>query len=232
MFRILYRPHIVPLIELYTSEGCSSCPPADQWMSGLADQGFTSDKVIPLAFHVDYWDYIGWKDRFASPKFTDRQRQVVAAGRTRFAYTPQVLFNGIDFGDWRNRANFADAVLASQKQQSHTKLSLTLSRQSSGELLVVSTEQINADASNNAEVYFAVYENNLISSVNAGENSGRNLSHNRVVRELYGPYPPDQHSFTLGVQWRQRNAGIVSFVQDRETGQVLQALDRLICITQ
>ena len=120
--------HIVPLIELYTSEGCSSCPPADQWLSGLADQGFTNDKVIPLAFHVDYWDYIGWKDRFASPKFTARQRQVVDAGRAKFAYTPQVLFNGIDFGDWRNHASFAGAVLTSQKQQAHAKLSLILSQ--------------------------------------------------------------------------------------------------------
>ena len=109
--------HSVALVELYTSEGCSSCPPADQWLSGLANEGFTSDKVVPLAFHVDYWDYIGWKDPYASPKFTDRQRQVVEAGRAMFAYTPQVLFNGIDFGDWRNGANFSQAVLTSQKSK-------------------------------------------------------------------------------------------------------------------
>ena len=228
----------LPLIELDTSEGCSSCPPADNWLSGLKDAGFTSDKVILLAFHVDYWDYIGWKDQFASPKFTARQRQAVQTGRAAFAYTPQVIFNGNDFGDWHNGVSFAQAVQTNQKQQARVKLTLTLSLQSSGELMVVSTEEVSASDHNNADVYFAVYENNLISSIDAGENSGHKLSHNHVVRELYGPFPLSgvdgnlQHSFTLGTQWRQRNIGIVSFVQNRETGHVLQALDLPLCINE
>ena len=102
--------------------------------------------------------------------------------------------------------------------------------------MVASTEQVNVSDRNNAEVYFAVYENNLTSSVDAGENSGRKLSHNHVVREFYGPYPLSglraslQHSFTLGAHWLQRNAGIVSFVQNRETGIVLQSLALPFCI--
>jgi hypothetical protein len=227
---------IVPLIELYTSEGCSSCPPADNWLSGLAGEGFTTDRVISLAFHVDYWDYIGWKDQFSSPKFTARQQQAVQTGRAAFAYTPQVLFNGIDFPDWHESASFAQAVQVVQKQQAHAKLSLTLSLKNSGEIMVESAEQVNVSDRSNADVYFAVYENNLTSSVDAGENSGRKLSHNHVVREFYGPYPLSgldgslQHSFTLGTQWHQRNAGIVSFVQNRETGIVLQSLAIPLCI--
>jgi hypothetical protein len=227
---------ILPLIELYTSEGCSSCPSADNWLSGLAGEGFTNDKVTALAFHVDYWDYIGWKDNFSSPKFTARQQQAVQTGRASFAYTPQVLINGIDFRDWHESVSFAQAVQVVQIQQAHAKLALTLSLKNSGEIMVESTEQVNVSDRNNADVYFAVYENNLTFSVDAGENSGRKLSHNHVVREFYGPYPlfglegSLQHSFTLGIQWHQRNAGIVSFVQNRETGIVLQSLAIPLCI--
>lgn len=78
------------LVELYTSEGCNSCPPADRWLSRLPRDG----SVIPLAFHVDYWDYLGWRDRFASAQFSERQRQQLSVNGSRFPYTPQVVVNG------------------------------------------------------------------------------------------------------------------------------------------
>jgi len=90
-----------PLLELYTSEGCSSCPPADKWMSSIAGSGFTADKVVPLAFHVDYWDYIGWKDRFGKAEYSNRQRQAAKHDFAAFVYTPQVMLNGTDFRDWQ-----------------------------------------------------------------------------------------------------------------------------------
>ena len=76
------------LIELYTSEGCSSCPPAERWLSGFVGKTATASAVIPLAFHVDYWDYIGWRDRFASPKYTARQYERTNRNRGHFVYTP------------------------------------------------------------------------------------------------------------------------------------------------
>ena len=82
----------VVVVELYTSQGCSSCPPADAYLARLADQ----PGVMPLALHVDYWDYIGWADSFAQPKFTDRQRAYAAASGSRTIYTPQMVVNGVD----------------------------------------------------------------------------------------------------------------------------------------
>jgi hypothetical protein len=101
-----------PVIELYTSEGCSSCPPADKWLSSLKTPGAGpgSDKggavtgavngAVVQAFHVGYWDYIGWVDRFASPAHTTRQRQIAALGGQSTIYTPQAVLNGRDWRNW------------------------------------------------------------------------------------------------------------------------------------
>ena len=77
------------LVELYTSEGCSSCPPADRWLSNVG-KAFATEQVVPLALHVDYWDYIGWKDRYAQPLFTQRQNGSQRTSGARFAYTPLI----------------------------------------------------------------------------------------------------------------------------------------------
>ncbi len=86
----------VALVELYTSEGCSSCPPADRWLSRLADDAGLWSEFVPVAFHVDYWDYIGWKDEFADPSNTQRQRGYAAAAGARSIYTPQMVVGGRD----------------------------------------------------------------------------------------------------------------------------------------
>ncbi|MGH8858585.1 MAG: DUF1223 domain-containing protein, partial [Polaromonas sp.] len=88
-------PTITPVIELYTSEGCSSCPPADKWASSLKDKG-----LVVQAFHVGYWDYIGWVDRFAAPAYTARQREIAARNNLRSIYTPQAVLNGRDLSNW------------------------------------------------------------------------------------------------------------------------------------
>src|ERR1043165_160036 len=90
----------VALVELYTSEGCSSCPPADRWLSGLAARGFGAGRVVPLALHVDYWDYIGWKDPYGRREFSLRQRKLSQLQRMALVYTPQVLIQGRDFPRW------------------------------------------------------------------------------------------------------------------------------------
>jgi len=81
-------PHTAALVELYTSEGCDSCPPADRWLQGLAAQGFAPGRVVPLSLHVNYWDYIGWKDPYAQQRFADRQRKLAQVIRARVVYTP------------------------------------------------------------------------------------------------------------------------------------------------
>ena len=85
------------LVELYTSEGCDSCPPADRWLQALGGGGTAAGRIIPVAFHVDYWDYLGWKDRFASPRYSERQRALASAAKSTRVYTPQVVVAGRDF---------------------------------------------------------------------------------------------------------------------------------------
>src|SRR5436190_11160269 len=91
---------VAPVVELYTSEGCNSCPPADRWLSRLK----ADPNVVALAFHVDYWDRLGWKDRFASAAFTARQAAQQASNGARFSYTPQVVVDGRDRTDWPHAA--------------------------------------------------------------------------------------------------------------------------------
>ena len=88
--------HPVALIELYTSQGCSSCPPAEKWLGNLENSGVKSDQAIPLALHVDYWDYIGWEDQFSQKYFTQRQYQYRKTNHSSSVYTPQIMFNGKD----------------------------------------------------------------------------------------------------------------------------------------
>ncbi len=87
----------IALLELYTSEGCDSCPPADRWASTLPTRGFGTDRVLTLAYHVDYWNYIGWTDPFSQSRFTERQRFVNARNRNRTVYTPQLMLDGKDY---------------------------------------------------------------------------------------------------------------------------------------
>ena len=93
--RVQSPAHRVALIELYTSQGCSSCPPADRWLSALP-QRFRPTEAIPLALHVGYWDYIGWKDPYARPEFKLRQREWATANQSRTVYTPGVFVQGLE----------------------------------------------------------------------------------------------------------------------------------------
>jgi len=221
----------VPLLELYTSEGCSSCPPADKWLSDLKPD---TKKIIPLAFHVDYWDYIGWKDKFSKAEYSDRQRKTAAFAGTGFVYTPQFVLNGRDFkGADSSRLN--QAVSTSQKIASRANLSLDAIIETNGEITLKATAQaVNSVDINHADIFIAIYENKLVSQVNAGENNGRELKHDYVVRDLLGAYQLSNKnefakSFTLKPEWKDRQAGAVIFVQDSISGEILQSLQLPFC---
>ena len=165
---------VAPVVELYTSEGCNSCPPADRWLSKLkADPG-----VVALAFHVDYWDRLGWKDRFASAAFTERQALQQTTNGARFSYTPQVVVDGRDRSDWPSAA----VPSASRPAAS---IEVTLMRD--GER-VVATIVPGANAPKKLAAYWAITEQGHVSAVKAGENDGVTLHHDFVVRE-YEPVP-------------------------------------------
>src|SRR6185436_8497323 len=178
-------PGTAALVELYTSEGCSSCPPADRWLSTLSSA--PSSSVVPLALHVDYWDYIGWKDPYAKREFSLRQRKLTHLQRMALVYTPQVMLQGRDFRGWGTPA-FDQALATINAQPARARLGLEIrSAQQDGILVKVSAEILDASRAGDAGLYLAAYENRLRSRVDAGENRGRTLTHDHVVLEWQGP---------------------------------------------
>ena len=226
----------VALVELYTSEGCSSCPPADRWLSGLAARGFTPDRVVPLALHVDYWDYIGWKDPYAKREFSQRQRKLSQLQRMALVYTPQVMLHGRDFRRWHT-AEFDRAVAAINARPAQARITLEILGMDGSSLDAQANAALADPArSGDAALYLAVYENRLMSRVSAGENSGRTLTHDHVVLEWQGPFAfsprgtvSERRTLALLPKGAPERSGLVAFVQDRRTGEVLQALLRSGC---
>jgi hypothetical protein len=221
----------VSLLELYTSEGCSSCPPADKWLSDL-DAG-KDLKLVPLALHVDYWDYIGWKDRFAKAQFSERQKISASKSASGVVYTPQVMLNGTDFRGWGD-SRFSRMVTDTAKQPARADLGLALMPVASGAMNISATAKVKDNRVRNADFYIAVYENGLKSTVKAGENNGRELRHDHVVREWFGPYKLDttnmvMRDLALKPEWKGRAGGVAVFVQNHDTGDVLQALRLPFC---
>jgi hypothetical protein len=160
---------IAPVVELYTSEGCNSCPPADRWLSQLK----ADPAVVALAFHVDYWDRLGWKDRFASAAFTQRQATQQASNGARFSYTPQVVVDGRDRTDWSSAAPAAGSRPAAPVE-------VTLTHEGDR---FVATVMPTANAPKRLAAYWAVTEQGHVSAVKAGENQGVTLHHDFVVRD-------------------------------------------------
>lgn len=222
-------PYTVALLELYTSEGCNSCPPADEWVRSLPSQGFRTEQVIPLAFHVDYWDYLGWPDRFAQALFTQRQRALAAVHRSRTIYTPQVVLQGRDYRTWRTLQADVERINRTPAR-AQIAVQSTASHPGSLEVHVTVSVAVAADRQQ-AGLYVALYENKLHSVVTAGENTGRTLHHDFVVRRWLGPIALDSQGnlaytspLTLSSEWKPADLGLVVFVQQRHTGDVLQGL--------
>ena len=177
------------LLELYTSEGCSSCPPADRWFAGLAASP-SGAGISQLAFHVDYWDDIGWPDRFAQHAFTVRQSQRVKTGGSSTIYTPQVMLSSRLDLRWYKPEQVTAALAEVQARPAKVSLHLR-ARPDNGAWHV----EVGVDAHSHSplgpgsQLYLALYENGLGSEVKSGENAGATLHHDRVVRGLWGPWP-------------------------------------------
>lgn len=220
-------PTRTALLELYTSEGCSSCPPADRWLGHIAASGLSARKIVPLALHVDYWDYIGWQDKFAKPIFSERQREQAGRG---FVYTPQVMLNGRDFPDWRDAARFETSIAEINRMPAQALIVLGIDR-------AQDSLEVNAkiQTASQADLYIALYENGLASQVRAGENNGALLHHDYVVREWFGPYPINQQSQSVQQRvkvrndWKSESLGVAAFVQRRGGQEILQAVATRLC---
>lgn len=224
-------PKTAALVELYTSEGCNSCPPADRWLATTFPTTAEGATVIPLAFHVDYWDRLGWKDRFATPQYTDRQYQVMQATRGRFVYTPQVVIQGKDFPGWQGSARTAGtAIAAANAKPARAQITLAVTPQPGALAVNAKVDVANAADRNGAMLYVALEDSMLVSDVKAGENSGVRLTHDHVVRVLRDAGTVDRNgaiaadlSLPLPKE-AGKSTTVVAFVQNRDTGDVLQAL--------
>jgi hypothetical protein len=215
----------VTLLELYTSEGCNSCPPADRWVSALPPR-LVPEKLVVLAFHVDYWNYLGWEDRFSQRRFSERQQALVRANDLRTAYTPQLVLNGRDY---RRLESIESAVARINAKPADARVVLRAEQRATSIRVAVSAE-LTASMTEAAALYVALYENNLETEVRAGENRGRRLRHDYVVRALTGPFPIEggkttrrEDDFPVSDDWKTQDLGVAAFVQSDRTGEVLQA---------
>ena len=211
------------VVELYTSEGCSSCPPADRWLSRLTEVSRDELDVLALSFHVDYWDYLGWKDRFASPRYTSRQRQLGANNKQRTIYTPEFFVNGMEA---RGTRTVLDKIQQSNRQPAPLALELSVSRSGDAILLELAST---ADHSDGRRLHhrYLVYENGLSTDVKRGENSGATLDHQAVVRYMSPAIylkSENIHKIDIDPEWRPRNVGVAVLVTSPGNEQYLQAV--------
>lgn len=163
------------LLELYTSEGCSSCPPAEAWLSNLKNNAGLWSEFVPVAFHVDYWNGLGWRDKLSDQEFTERQRSYARDWSADEIYTPEFVLNG---KEWRNWFGLRDAPSASKNKIGTLQVSSTDGKHWQANFVPVEEEK--ADY----EVTAALLVSDLDSDVKAGENSGRHLKHAFAVLSL------------------------------------------------
>jgi hypothetical protein len=238
--------HTVALLELYTSEGCSSCPPADKFFSGMhvggagsaapaTLSGLTLDQMVPLSLHVDYWDYIGWKDSFARHTFTERQHLLSAYAGSHTIYTPEVFVAGKELRDWYGE--LPATIKRVNARPAQANIDIRLGKLNGGRVPV----EVRADAAQGSKLFVALYQNDLVTEVKSGENRGVTLKHDYVVRDWVGPIPLVSETkgrrdgratlsktFLMSTMTGARNLGVAAFVQS-DSGDVLQALALPVC---
>jgi hypothetical protein len=213
------------VVELFTSEGCSSCPPADALIAQVQQE----DKDMPvyiLAFHVDYWDRLGWKDAFSDMAYSDRQRRYAAWLNLSSIYTPQVVVNGRQEFVGSESGALHAAIQKGLEQQGNVQLTLSGLKLDGGRL----DWQCRAEgpgARANVSVVVAIVERSAVTKVRAGENSGRTLSHVQIVRQV-GMGSLDAKGNSAGkLDWPAGMAPgegeVIAFLQDQDNGKIIAA---------
>jgi hypothetical protein len=226
-------PKTTALAELYTSEGCSSCPPADKRLSQFPSRDYGLEQVVPISLHVDYWDDLGWKEPFAQPQFSERQSWLVHANGHKTVFTPHFFVSGTEVRDWG--ANLGEELKRVNAQPARASVQVHSEVTGPGAFTIVGSATAPA-SSDPLALFVAVTEDKLSSNVSAGENRGVTLSHDHVVRQWIGPIALNtgradvRQAITPRANWNPDNLGIVGFVQDMKTGHVLQAVGASQCV--
>ena len=217
-------PPATAVVELFTSQGCSSCPPADRLLTRLAEDAGYEGRVIPLSFHVDYWNHIGWTDPFSSRRWSDRQRAYArrAPARGRI-YTPQVVVDGRGEVVGSHEGAVRASIAAALAREPGARVRLDLGTERQGRLPLRAGAQVVRDAGEGElELWVAVFERALVTRVGAGENAAATLRNDHVVRDLQRVLtvparggPPRSAAVTLNLQpaWKRQHLGVAAFLQ-------------------
>jgi hypothetical protein len=204
------------VVELFTSEGCSSCPPADKLVERIQSEN-ANQPIYILAFHVDYWDFQGWKDRFANPDYSARQRRYADWLHLETVYTPQVVINGTSECVGSDEGSLTKAITAGLDQTAAA--TLTLQGNVEGDKLNV---EYNTSNDKNADLVLALVQKSAESNVRAGENAGRKLSHVQIVRQLAYQQINDKKKITINLpkDFNQIGWELIGFVQQKNNGRI------------
>ena len=220
-----------PMVELYTSEGCSSCPSADDWLRRFGKTLTQSFNAVPLAFHVDYWNYLGWTDPYSKPSFTKRQREAPANHRRGGSiYTPEFLVDGLE-------ARGGDSILRTIQKANSQKAEATIrvdvvrrGVDNDANHIEARIDVDNRTGPGDARAYLAIYESGITRKIGAGENHGRTLKHDFVVRHWSRPIAIRAGANRADIEvkipadWNRPNLGLAVVVVDRHSGETVQAV--------
>jgi len=211
------------VIELFTSEGCSSCPPADAVVAKLQKE--SSDKPIYiLAYHVDYWNHLGWKDVFSDPDYSKRQREYAKTLNISSVYTPQIVVNGKTEFVGSEEGTLRNAIKSALQKDAPAQLSLT-DMQISRNMVQVHYDA--KDAGNHSVLLLALVQKSAQSHVKAGENSGRMLAHVQIVQKLktfaLSNNKTGTESINLPNEFTPQNWEVIGLIQNTITGEILAA---------
>jgi hypothetical protein len=226
-------PHTIALVELYTSEGCSSCPPADKFISQFTrDAKRDTQQFIPLSLHVDYWNSLGWKDVFSRAIFTERQRWLAGLASSRTVYTPEFFVAAKELRNWQQDLTASIQQINATPAQAH--IGLQLSKHALTQLSVqFDVKTVNpADGTN--KLFYALTESGISNDIKSGENQGARLQHDFVVREfgeaiaINGLALNVVRTLDIPKDANKRNLTMVAFVENSK-GVILQALSLPLC---
>ena len=211
----------IAVVELFTSQGCSSCPPADALLADIAEDAATSKQnIYCLSFHVDYWNKLGWIDPFSDAAYTKRQQAYSQLLRLRGIYTPQMIVNGTEQFVGSNRANATKAIANAIAKESTATVALTAKRD---EKLIDVTYKLQ-NAPQGIVLNIAWTQAQATSHPNRGENSGRTLTHVNVVRDFRTVQPDATGEGTVKLQQQDVETGtVIAYIQDTTTGRILAA---------
>lgn len=213
------------VLELFTSQGCSSCPPADELLGKYASQN--NNKIIPLAFHVDYWDRLGWKDSFSTSGYAQRQREYAQTFSNSSVYTPQVVVNGATemVGSDKNKIDAAISKALAETPAANIAIN---SNEISGDKISIQYN-VTGDIAN-ANILALLIQDKAVTKIKAGENDGATLPSYNVVRGIVSKDAKESGCLALQIPLNvdTKNLGIVLLIQNKATLKITGAVKKLL----